>query len=159
MIVRFLFFVLVVKILYSCSGRPVRFALALMAAIFAAVAVNGSVGVLHQERTFYGVLRVKLKDGGRKVQLFNGTTSHGAEFVDPERRREPLMYYARSGPVGQIFEAVGATRTVGIIGLGTGALACYRKLGQEWTFYEIDEAVERIARDRRYFRYLGGQRP
>ena len=159
LIVRFLFFVLVVKILYSCSERPVRFALGLLAAIFAAVAVNGSVGVLHQERTFYGVLRVKLEDGGRKVQLFNGTTSHGAEFVDPERRREPLMYYARSGPVGQIFEAVGETRTVGVIGLGTGALACYRKAGQEWTFYEIDEAVERIARDRRYFRYLEDSGP
>lgn len=159
LIVRFLFFVLVVKILFSCSERPVRFALALLAAIFAAVAVNGSVGVLHQERTFYGVLRVKLKDGGREVELFNGTTSHGAEFVDPERRREPRMYYARSGPVGQIFEAVGETRTVGIIGLGTGGLTCYRKPGQEWTFYEIDEAVERIARDPRYFRYLEDSGP
>jgi len=159
LIVRFLFFVLVIKILYRCSERPVRFALALLAAIFAAVAVNGSVGVLHQERTFYGVLRVKLKDEGREVELFNGTTSHGAEFVDPERRQEPLMYYARSGPVGQIFDAIGETRTVGVIGLGTGALACYRKPGQEWTFYEIDGAVERIARDRRYFRYLENSGP
>ena len=154
LIVRFVFFILVFKMLYSCGERPVRFALALLAVIFAAVTVNGSVGVLHKERTFYGVLRVKIIDGGRKVQLFNGTTSHGAEFVDPERRREPLMYYARSGPIGQIFEAVGDTRTVGIIGLGTGALVCYRKPGQEWTFYEINEGVERIARDRRYFRYL-----
>ena len=158
-IVRLFFFILIIRMLYICSERPVRFALGLLAAIFGAVAVNGSVGVLHQERSFYGVLRVKLMDGGREVELFNGTTSHGAEFVDPERRREPLMYYARSGPVGQIFEAVGETRTVGIIGLGTGALACYRKPGQEWTFYEINEGVERIARDRRYFRYLEDSGP
>lgn len=159
LVVRLFFFILVVKMLYSCSERPVRFGLALLAVIFAAVAVNGSVGVLHQERTFYGVLRVKLKDGGRKVELIHGTTIHGAEFVDPERQREPLMYYARSGPIGQIFEAIGESRTVGVIGLGTGALVCYRKPGQEWTFYEIDEGVERIARDRRYFRYLEDSGP
>jgi len=154
LVVRLFFFILVFKLLYSCGERPVRFALALLAVIFGAAAVNGSVGVLHQERTFYGVLKVKFMDSGRKIQLFHGTTSHGAEFVDPERRLEPLMYYARSGPIGQIFEAVGETRTVGVVGLGTGALVCYRKPGQEWTFYEIDEGVERIARDPRYFRYL-----
>jgi hypothetical protein len=159
LVVRLFFFILVFKMLYSCSERPVRFALAFLAIIFAAVAVNGSVGVLHRERTFYGVLKVKLDDGGRKVELFHGTTIHGAEFVDPERRREPLMYYARSGPIGQIFKAFGETRTVGVIGLGTGALVCYRKPGQEWTFYEIDEGVERIARDRRYFRYLEDSGP
>ncbi len=64
------------------------------------------------------------------------------------------MYYARSGPVGQVIESLGAVHTVGVIGLGTGALACYRKPGQEWTFYEIDGAVERIARDDGYFHYL-----
>ncbi len=159
LVVRLVFFILVFKMLYSCGERPARFALALLAVIFGAATVNGSVGVLHQERTFYGVLRVKSIDGGRKVQLFHGTTSHGAEFVDPERRREPLMYYAKSGPIGQIFEAVGDTRTVGVIGLGTGALVCYRKPGQEWTFYEIDEGVERIARDPRYFRYLEDNGP
>ncbi len=159
LVIRLVFFVVVFKILYSCSERPIRFALALLAVIFAAATVNGSVGVLLQQRTFYGVLRVKLKEGGRKVQLFHGTTSHGAEFLDPARRREPLMYYARSGPIGQIFAARGEIRTVGVIGLGTGALVSYRKPGQEWTFYEIDEGVERIARDPRYFRYLEDSGP
>ena len=69
------------------------------------------------------------------------------------------MYYSRSGPIGQFFEAIGETRTVGVIGLGTGALVCYRKPGQEWTFYEIDEGVERIARDPRYFQYLAESGP
>ena len=31
-------------------------------------------------------------------------------------------------------------------GLGTGALSCYARPSQEWTYYEIDPAVERIAR-------------
>ena len=39
-----------------------------------------------------------------------------------------------------------------MIGLGAGAAACYRRPNESWTFYEIDPAVERIAR--RYFTYL-----
>ena len=41
-----------------------------------------------------------------------------------------------------------------IIGLGAGALACYAQPAQDWTFYEIDPAVQRIAEDSRYFTYL-----
>ncbi len=33
-------------------------------------------------------------------------------------------------------------------------MLCYGHPGQKWTVYEIDPLVERIARDRRYFRYL-----
>ncbi len=48
-----------------------------------------------------------------------------------------------------------ARRTsVGVIGLGTGTLAAYAQPGSRWTFYEIDAAVERIARDARFFHYL-----
>jgi spermidine synthase len=43
---------------------------------------------------------------------------------------------------------------VAVIGLGSGALACYRKPGENWTFFEIDGAVEKLARDVRYFHYL-----
>jgi spermidine synthase len=42
-----------------------------------------------------------------------------------------------------------------------GALAGYAQPGQDWTFYEIDPVVERIARDPRYFQFLAncGNRP
>jgi spermidine synthase len=43
---------------------------------------------------------------------------------------------------------------VAVIGLGTGALACYRAPGERWTFFEIDEAIERIAQSGRYFHFL-----
>ncbi len=35
-----------------------------------------------------------------------------------------------------------------------GSLAAYANLAQDWSFYEIDPAVERIARDARYFTFL-----
>lgn len=43
---------------------------------------------------------------------------------------------------------------VAIIGLGTGALACHGGAGQNYTFYEIDPMIEKIARDPRLFTYL-----
>jgi len=151
---RLLFLMLAAAGLYSFREHPARFALGVAGVIGSAVMVQGSVGVLHQERSFFGVNKVKVLDHGRKTVLIHGTTTHGAEFTDRDLRREPLMYYARSGPVGQIVESIGDFHTVGVIGLGTGALACYRKPGQNWTFYEIDSAVERIARDDGYFHYL-----
>jgi spermidine synthase len=140
--------------LYSFSERPFRFALGLAAVLGSVVLVQGSVDVLHQERSFFGVNKVKLVDQGSKMALIHGTTMHGTEFVDPRRRREPLAYYSRLGPVGQVFAAREAVHAVAVIGLGSGALACYRRPGESWTFYEIDGVVERIARDSRYFHYL-----
>jgi spermidine synthase len=116
--------------------------------------VQSSVDVLLTERNFFGINRVKLIEGGVKTALIHGTTMHGTEFTAPNRRRQPLAYYARSGPVGQVMALAGPRRNVAAIGLGTGALACYRKPGEHWTFFEIDSAVEKIARDTRYFHYL-----
>ena len=86
----------------------------------------------------------------------HGTTLHGMQGLDPARRSEQLAYYHRSGPFGQAFaDLPAATRTeVAVVGLGAGALASYASPGQRWTFFEIDPAVERIARDTRWFSYL-----
>jgi spermidine synthase len=49
---------------------------------------------------------------------------------------------------------VASAREVAVIGLGAGTLAAYAKPTQHWTFYEIDPAVEGIARTGAYFTYL-----
>ena len=84
-------------------------------------------------------------------------TIHGAQSLDPAARREPLTYYHRTGPLGQVFAVFSGPRAkqeVAVIGLGTGTIACYGQAGQHFTFYEIDPAMEQIARDPRYFTYL-----
>src|SRR5262249_18337374 len=43
---------------------------------------------------------------------------------------------------------------VAVVGLGVGSLAAYSAEGQRWTFYEIDPADERIARNPAFFTYL-----
>jgi spermidine synthase len=143
---------------FSQAGRPRRFALSLAAMLVAAFLVWSPYGhVLHRERTFFGVYRVTADIGRRTHSLYHGTTLHGVEALEGSDRGEPLTYYHRRGPFGQAFEtlpAMSQARQVAVIGLGIGSLAAYATAQQQWTFYEIDPAVERIARTRRFFTHL-----
>lgn len=106
-------------------------------------------------RSFFGAYRVSRS--GPVRMLFHGTTIHGAQFADSARRTRPLTYYHPAGPVGQVFQALAGRlsgRRIGAVGLGAGSLLCYARPGQEWTFFEIDPLVVRIARDPAYFSYL-----
>jgi hypothetical protein len=108
---------------------------------------------LHAERTFFGVLRVAEAADGEHV-LAHGATLHGSQFVTGPRRGEPLTYYTRRGPLGQIFTARRDLDDVAVIGLGAGSIAAYGRAGDRYVFYEIDPAVARIASDERWFTYL-----
>ena len=113
--------------------------------------------VLQTERTFFGTYRVSLDRSAAHRSLAHGTTLHGMQALEPARRREPLTYYHRTGPFGHMMDAIPQLREAGevaAVGLGVGTLAAYATPGQQWTFYEIDPAIERIARDDRYFTFL-----
>ena len=114
-------------------------------------------------RSFFGVHRVVDTADGRHRILFHGTTIHGAERLretDGTRatgRPEPLTYYHHDGAMAQAIAAVqarGRLDRVAAVGLGTGSLACHRRDGEDWTFFEIDPEVVRIARDPKLFRFL-----
>ena len=143
---------------FSFSRRPLRFALAIAGIFWASTCFIGSQGrVLYAERSFFGVARVTVDEGGRYHQFMHGSTLHGRQNLDPALRREPVAYYYRTGPLGQFFEALDNTdtlRNVGVVGLGAGGITAYARPGQKWTYYEIDPVVERIARDDRFFTYL-----
>lgn len=106
-------------------------------------------------RNFYGVLRVT--EGGEGVErergLSHGAIVHGRQWLTPERRREPSIYYRRDGGAGRAIEAMGDRPLhIGVIGLGAGALAAYGKPGGVVRFYEINQRVIDIAL--RDFTYL-----
>jgi SAM-dependent methyltransferase len=145
-------------ILYLSCERPIRFGLGVGGVILASFLwASGQNQVLYSERNFFGVLEVVHDAADGYNLLHHGTTIHGAQSLNPSRRGEPLTYYHPTGPAGQVFEVFSNKpnkNRVAIIGLGTGSLACYAVPRQEWTFYEIDPAVARIARDPRYFTFL-----
>lgn len=150
---------------YGLRSRPIAYGLVSGAVIALALGLHGlSAHTLYQERSFFGVLAVKesvLTDEQghpeRYHELFHGTTKHGAERLKPEWLRVPLTYYSQPGPMGQLFkeyDAVNSQWTIGIVGLGAGAMSCYAKPGQRWSLYEIDPLVIKIAENPKYFHYL-----
>lgn len=138
--------------------RPRRFGLGIAALVLGSQAYAGAFGhILHRERSFFGVYRVTDDTQYHYRVLFHGGTAHGVQSLDPGRACEPLAYFTRSGPLGQVFEAVQdepKAKEVAVIGLGAGVIASYSRPHDRFTFYEIDPTVLRIARDQRYFTYL-----
>jgi len=117
-------------------------------------------------RSFFGVSQVIETTDGQFRLLYHGTTLHGAERIadtTADVMPEPLTYYYRGGPISEVIDAVrglqGSLRHVAVVGLGTGALACYRQRGEAWTFYEIDPAVVEIGRDPQFFTFISACAP
>lgn len=100
-----------------------------------------------RSRTYFGVYTVSEPDGEGLRQLSQGTTVHGRQWLGQARRREPTSYYGRSSGVGLALDNVAAAANIGIVGLGVGTLACYRRPNQDWTFFEIDQQVLVYSRD------------
>ena len=144
---------------FALVRKPVRFAIALASLLAVGSFDSGQLGeTLHMERNFFGVVRVTRSPDGRFIRLVHGTTLHGQQRADETGPPRPMTYYHEKGPVGSLFKSLPAERIrkVAVVGLGTGAVAAYAKPGQDWTFYEIDPAVARIARE--YFGFLANCR-
>jgi hypothetical protein len=112
-------------------------------------------------RSFFGVHQVSVTADGQYRFLYHGTTLHGAERIADlasSGSPEPLTYYYFGGPIAESIEAVRAARgvltNVAVVGLGAGSLACHRRAPEQWTFFEIDPDVVRIARDSGHFSFI-----
>jgi hypothetical protein len=119
------------------------------------VGVQGQV--LYRARNFYGARSVVLNHELNLKFLRHGTINHGSQSALFEKRLEPLAYFSKKGPVGDIFNLFKETNLdsqVGIIGLGVGAMACYAKNSEKFIFFELDPLVAEIAANKDYFTYL-----
>ena len=96
--------------------------------------------------------------------MAHGTTKHGSQMrKDANGLRltsnpEPQSYYYANGPFGSLIRHLryggNALENVAVVGLGTGSMLCHALPGENWSFFEIDPEVVRIARDPQYFTYL-----
>ncbi|MFZ4122553.1 MAG: fused MFS/spermidine synthase [Caulobacterales bacterium] len=114
-------------------------------------------GVIQMSRSFYGMVSVSDDTEAGYRMMSHGTTVHGVQSTDPMLVHTPGAYYGPKGPIGQAFRVLNAShdvRRVDAIGLGVGAVSCYAKPGQAWTFYEIDRDVVHLARDSGLFTYV-----
>lgn len=102
-------------------------------------------------RSYFGVYT--LSEDANERTLAHGTTLHGVQLLgSPEREQQPTTYYTPSSGVGRALTIApalyGPEGRIGVVGLGTGTLACYALPTQYWTFFEIDPVVAELARTR-----------
>lgn len=109
-------------------------------------------------RNFYGVLKVQEAAASdpeaHELRLLHGTTTHGLQFTAPDRRRLATSYYTSASGIGLTMRHLPRReqRRIGVVGLGTGTMASWANAGDTLRIYEINQAVERLARER--FTYL-----
>lgn len=99
---------------------------------------------IYMLRNYYGMYNVVAE--GNLVNFYSGTTLHGAQSIFREKMKEPLAYFHRNTPVGEVMESAFFNfQRIGIVGLGAGTLSAYGKQGQEIDFFELDPDVYKIA--------------
>ena len=105
-------------------------------------------------RNFFGVKKVLFEPDINMRKLLHGDTLHGRESLDAALAGEPLSYYHRTGPMGDVMALIGGGpgQRVGVVGLGTGSAAAYGSASRHITFFDVDPQVADIAR--RFFTYL-----
>lgn len=118
---------------------------------------NSKTRTLFASRNFYGTLKVfdyypnDIED--HYHLLLHGATTHGIQFVRPDRSVIATTYYADSSGVGRAINSLpDGPRRIGLVGLGTGTLASYGRSGDYLRIYEINPMVPQIARSQ--FKYL-----
>lgn len=113
-------------------------------------------------RSYFGVYSVRTNGTDSRI-LVHGTTVHGVQNLGSKRERMHTSYYAPRSGIGMALTATpqlyGPNARIGIVGLGSGTLACYALPGQQWKFYEIDPAIVTIASDPKNFTFLSKCQP
>lgn len=123
------------------------------------------------ERSYFGVYRVKGSYDGQWNTLVHGTTLHGAQRVRDEDGKpvadiSPATYYYEGSPMArtvvvarEVAEGQSRKAKVGVIGLGTGSLACHAAEGEAWRFFEIDPLMVNIAVRSESFTFMQNCQP
>ena len=111
------------------------------------------------DRSFFGVLHVKEVESehGLVHKFVHGDTIHNYQFRDADKRTIPLAYYAPGNTFDMAMQAArieSPDMTIAMVGLGAGAMACYEKTRDSWTYYEIDPAVVDMATNPDYFSFM-----
>jgi len=133
-----------------------------VALLLAAQAVAPPQHILLTERSFFGVVRISetnVKGVGQAKLMAHGDTLHGAQFPNTVYRCRPMVYYAPTTPIGQVFRAFEDQRpalNIGAVGMGAGTVAAYVRPSDRLRFFEIDPLVVRLATDPANFSYIHG---
>ena len=153
MVTRAVMFVIAVTVMMVIlTPRVLAICLAIIA-ISVEIKALVNPDVLQRDRNFFGILQVtdKLDENFSDTVplrlMSHGSTIHGLQLMDGSEPPALLGYFHPEGPYGDVFRLLEDAKEVAVMGLGTGALGCKSAPGRNFVFYEIDPAVERMARE------------
>lgn len=141
----------------SSQVRPLGFALCLASLLIAGQTLWSSEDTVWSGRNFFGVYRIAEADEPHTRSLIHGTTNHGGQWTTENGSARPTTYFTPASPAVRVIAATQATsksQRVGLVGLGSGALAYYRRPDDAWRYFEIDPLVARLAANSGYFDIL-----
>jgi hypothetical protein len=153
------------------ARRPVRQLIAAGLMCLAVVMLPSSVRRGEAERSYFGIYRISESHDKEFQVLTHGTTLHGAQRIRDSSGTlvldtTPGTYYYPQSPMARTIELVrqrvtseGGQGRYGVIGLGTGSLACLSKPGESWRFFEIDPVIVGIATDPEKFSFVSNCQP
>ena len=144
-----------VLVVFTLRARPLGFALCIAAIFVGAAYARTSPDTLWQGRSFFGVYRVTESTDPPTRSLFHGTTNHGGQLMATDGAIiGPTTYHTAASPVVEALNAIHARGTgqqIGVVGLGAGALAHWRRPADDWRYYEIDPLIIWLAVESGYF--------
>jgi hypothetical protein len=158
-------------ILFLNWRHPPRQLMAALMMVFAITNLPSGVKKGEAQRSYFGVYRVMLSLDGQWNTLVHGTTLHGAQRVRDEQGNTvadiaPATYYHAGSPMAKSVETMRTIATAdgrkgryGVIGLGTGSLACHAVEGEAWRFFEIDPVIITIAAESDSFTFIENCQP
>lgn len=128
-------------------------------ALIVLVFMSLSSEYVYKERSFYSTIKIntEVKDGVIARGFLHGDTIHNYQLLDEAHATVPLAYYAEGNTFDQVVDAIRVqkpTMDIAVIGLGAGAMACFEQPGDNWTYFEIDPAVVKMAKNTSLFSYL-----
>lgn len=142
----------------GANERGPVFALRFISFFVASTFLPSAFGqTMFAERSFFGRVRVTRDAATMANVLIHGSTVHGVQRLSAMTGCEPTTYYHPTGPAGRFLLALppaASPRRVALVGLGSGALACYARDGERWDLFELDPVVARVASDSSYFTFL-----
>ena len=142
------------------KGNALRVAIVMAVGLFSVHTLRSTTDQAEYYRGFFGVNSVRTTPDGKFRAMVHGATIHGIQRIKPlaaDEKPENLSYYHSTSGFAHLLESVRQTKaspSVGVVGLGAGALACYSQPGESWKFFEIDPIVVMLAKDPSKFTFL-----